>query len=76
MAHGDAKTSRLVGRRLGQINFPAGASVGALVRGDQVLMAHHDLEVRSGDHLIVFVANRRLVPKVEKMFEVSFGFWG
>lgn len=76
VAHGDAKTSRLVGRRLGQISFPAGASVGALVRGEQVLMAHHDLQVHSGDHLIVFVANRRLVPKVEKVFEVGFGFWG
>jgi len=75
VAHGDRKTSRLVGRRLHEIHFPDGASVGAIVRGDAVLMAHHQLQVETGDHLIVFVANKRLLPKVEKLFEVGFGFW-
>ena len=68
------QTSRLVGRRLHRFILPDGASVGAIVRGDAVLMAHHQLQVETGDHLIVFVANKRLLPKVENC-SVGFGFW-
>jgi len=30
--------------------------------------------IRSDDHVIMFVANKRMIPKVEKLFQVSFGF--
>ncbi len=40
----------------------------------KVIMAHHDTVIRSGDHVIVFVVSKRLVPKVEKLFQVAFGF--
>lgn len=32
VVHGDAKTSRIVGRRIGEIDWPAGVTVAALVR--------------------------------------------
>ena len=38
-------------------------------------MAHHDLEIQGEDHLIVFVTNRKTIPKVEKLFQVSAGFF-
>jgi trk system potassium uptake protein len=44
------------------------------VRGEEVLMAHHDTRVEAGDHVIMFVASKRLVPEVEKLFQVSAGF--
>jgi trk system potassium uptake protein TrkA len=79
VAHGDAKTSKVVGRRVEELNLPAGAQVGAIVRGEgetaEVLMAHHDLEIQGEDHLIVFVTNRKTIPKVEKLFQVSAGFF-
>lgn len=75
VAHGDAKTSKLIGRRLDQVPFPPGSVVGAIVRGEQVLMAHRQQVIQPGDHLIVFVANKRLIPQVEKLFAVGFGFW-
>ncbi len=79
VAHGDAKTSKVVGRRVEEVNLPAGAQIGAVVRGEgdatEVLMAHHDLEIQGEDHLIVFVTNRKTIPKVEKLFQVSAGFF-
>jgi trk system potassium uptake protein TrkA len=79
VAHGDAKTSKVVGRRVEEVNLPAGAQIGAIVRGEgenaEVLMAHHDLEIQGEDHLIVFVTNRKTIPKVEKLFQVSAGFF-
>jgi trk system potassium uptake protein TrkA len=38
-------------------------------------MAHHDIVIESEDHLIVFVTNRKIIPKVEKLFQVSAGFF-
>ena len=41
----------------------------------QVLIAHHDTVIEAEDHVIVFVVNKRMVPKVEKLFQVSVGFF-
>ncbi len=38
------------------------------------MMAHHDTVICSDDHVIMFVANKRMIPKVEKLFQVGFGF--
>src|SRR5690606_8503538 len=68
VVHGDERSSRVVGRRLGDINLPEGASIGAVVRGDKVIMAHRDTIVQADDHVIVFLADRRHVEAVERLF--------
>jgi len=80
IAHGDAKSSRVVGRRIDEIDLPRGATIGAIVRAgpegsSEVIMAHHDTVIRSEDHVIVFVSNRRMIPRVEKLFQVSARFF-
>ena len=74
VVHGDRESSRCVGRRIEEIDLPRGAAIAALVRGDEVIMAHHDTVVQAEDHAIVFVTDKKLLPKVEKLFEVSVGF--
>jgi trk system potassium uptake protein TrkA len=71
VAHGDARESRVVGRAVEELKLPRGASVGAIVRGDQVLMAHHDTQIVAGDHMILFIADRRQIDEVERLFEVG-----
>lgn len=39
-----------------------------------VVIAHRDTVIQSGDHVIVFCVNKKLVHKVEKLFQVGFGF--
>src|SRR5215468_1559014 len=68
VARGDERTSRVVGRTVAQIPLPEGASIGALVRGDQVIMAHHDTLVLADDHVILFLADRRHLEAVERLF--------
>ena len=75
IVHGDRKTSRLVGRMIQDVDLPQGCYISAIVRDERVMMAHHDQVVESGDHLIVFVARRRQVRKVEQLFEVKLGFF-
>jgi trk system potassium uptake protein TrkA len=75
VVHGDFKTSKVVGRRIGDVALPEGASIAAIIRGDEVIIAHHDTLVEAEDHLILFALNKRIIPKVEKLFQVGFGFF-
>lgn len=74
VVHGDAKTSKVIGRRIEQIDLPAGTTIGAVLRGDKVIIAHHDTVIESEDHIILFVINKRMIPKIEKLFQAGFGF--
>jgi trk system potassium uptake protein TrkA len=41
----------------------------AIVRNDEVIMAHHDTVVHADDHVILFVTDRTARRAVEKLFE-------
>jgi len=75
VAHGDRKSSKVVGRRIEEIALPTGTTIGALVRGEQVIMGHHDVVVEAEDHVIVFVVNKKMVSRVERLFQVNVGFF-
>ena len=75
VVHGDVKTSRVVGRRIAEIDLPEGATIAAIIRNNDVIIAHHDTLIEAEDHLIVFVLNKRIIPKVEKLLQVGFGFF-
>lgn len=75
IARGDRRSSRVVGRRIEQIGLPEGVQIGALVRGDEVLIAHHDTVVQTDDHVILFLPNKRQVRAVEKLFQVGATFF-
>ncbi len=75
--HGDEKTSALVGRKISDIKFPTGCHIAAIVRGETVIMGrHHDHILQEGDHLIFFVARRRVLQELEKLIQVKIGFFG
>ncbi len=74
IAHGDQKTSKVVGRAIEDIPLPSGATIGAIVRENEVIMAHHDTVVESDDHVILFLTDKRRLPDVERLFQVSVTF--
>ena len=75
IAHGDARSSKVVGKRLDEIEKIEGSSIGAIVRGDEVLIAHRYLVVESEDHLIVFLTDKSKIKQVERLFQVGFSFF-
>jgi len=75
IAHGDSHSSKVVGRRLDEIRLPPGASIGALVRGDDVLIAHDSVVVESDDHVLLFLTDKRQVRAVENLFQVGLNFF-
>ncbi|MCB1672169.1 MAG: Trk system potassium transporter TrkA [Gammaproteobacteria bacterium] len=75
IAHGDPHSSKVVGRAIEEIELPAGATIGAIVRDEEVLIAHDDIVVESDDHVILFLVDRKQIPEVERLFQVGFSFF-
>lgn len=79
IAHGDRHSSKVVGKTLDAIDLPEGATIGAIVRegekGNEVIIAHDDVVVETGDHVIVFLVDKKFTRDVEKLFQVGFSFF-
>lgn len=75
VVHGDSKTSKLVGRTIGQLKLPEGAALGALMRAGQLIEIKDDVTIEDGDHVIMFIIDKARIPDVERLFEVSAAFF-
>jgi trk system potassium uptake protein TrkA len=71
VVHGPQEKSRVVGRRIEELDMPNGASIVAVVRGDRVVIAHHDTQIETEDHVIVFLSDRRQIDAVQRLFQSS-----
>ncbi len=75
VAHGDKDSSLVVGRRIDQLGLPPGTTIGAIVRGDEVIITHHDTIIEAGDHVILFLINKQHIGQVERLFQVGLNFF-
>jgi len=71
VAVGDRRTSRVIGRALEELDLPSAATIGGIVRGEKLLIAHHDVIVEPEDHVIVFLMDKRQLPQVEALFRAD-----
>lgn len=71
IAHGDQNTSKVVGRKIADIKLPPGTIIGAIVRDEQVIIANDEHSIEQGDHVVLFITDKRHVPEVEKLFQPS-----
>ena len=74
VAHGSPTESKVVGRKLEEIDLPKGAGIVALVRDGGVIIAHHDTVIETDDHVILFLTDRRKIEYLEKLFQVGVSF--
>ena len=74
IAHGNAATSKVVGRTINEIELPPGTTIGAVVREGKVFIAHGDLKVEVDDHVILFLVDKGQVHAVENLFQLRRGF--
>jgi|TARA_B110000196_G_scaffold191915_1_gene164419 trk system potassium uptake protein TrkA len=69
IAHGDNKNSPVVGKKIEDIDLPHGCNIVTIVRGEEVIMAHHDTVIEQDDHVILFLTDRRNIVHLEKLFQ-------
>ncbi|MFU2077370.1 Trk system potassium transporter TrkA [Avibacterium endocarditidis] len=71
VVHGEAESSNVIGRQVSEIKLPAGAIIGAVLRGDDVMIARKSLVIEEDDHIVVYVSDKKHIPEVEKLFQPS-----
>ena len=74
VAHGDPSSSKVIGRAIEDIELPHGTTIAAIVRGEEVLIAHHDTVIESEDHVILFLVDKNRITEVERLFQVGLTF--
>jgi trk system potassium uptake protein TrkA len=74
VAHGTKEESKVVGRKIEDIELPRGTNIISIVRGDQVIIAHHDTVIETDDHVILFMTDRRKIDRLENLFQVGVSF--
>lgn len=74
VAHGDARSSKVVGKAINEIKLPPGTTIGAVVRKEEVLIARDTTVIESDDHVILFVVDKKHIRDVERLFQVGLTF--
>ncbi|MEL7544441.1 MAG: Trk system potassium transporter TrkA [Pseudomonadota bacterium] len=67
-------TAPVVGRPLRDLELGAGVRIGAILRGDEVVMPAGDVEIQAKDRVVVF-AMADSIRNVEQLFRVSIDFF-
>jgi trk system potassium uptake protein TrkA len=75
IAHGDRRSSKVVGRAIEDIDLPPGTTIGAVVRDNEVIIAHDDVVIENNDHVILFLIDKKRIPDVERLFQVGLTFF-
>lgn len=75
IAHGDAKSSKVIGKAIENIGLPPGTTIGAIIRDEEVIIAHDDTVIETGDHVILFLVDKKHIRDVEKLFHVGLSFF-
>lgn len=75
VAHGDANSSKVIGKAIKDINLPTGTTIGAITRDERVLIAHDSTVIESGDHVVMFLVDKKYIRDVERLFQVGLSFF-
>jgi trk system potassium uptake protein TrkA len=68
------ETSDIVNIPLSKVKFPKEAIVGAIVRGEEIIIPRGHNMIKPHDHLIIF-ALKGAIPKLEKLFTVKLEYF-
>ncbi len=74
IAMGDRRTSKVVGRAVEELELPPGTTIGGIVRGEKLLIAHHDVVIEANDHVILFLSDKHQLANVERLFHADVSF--
>jgi len=68
------ETSDIINTPLSELNFPPGAILGAIVRGDEIIIPRGNTIVLPHDHLIIF-AMQQVVSQIESLLTVKLEYF-
>ena len=73
--HGDNITSKVVGKKVSELELPSGCRIGAIYREGKVILLNEDACIQSNDRLIIYLLHKKDFSKLAKLLQVSIGFF-
>ncbi len=74
IAHGDRTKSQAVGRAIRDLPFGDEVSICAILRQNTLLIPNGETVIETDDQVIIFMADKAHVEKVERLFRVATSF--
>ena len=71
VVHANEYTANLFGKPIEDIPLPEGVSIGAVIRNGSLMMPNSDIDLAINDHLIIFLANKKMMSEVEILFKTK-----
>lgn len=68
------ETSDIVNKPLSEVKIPKGSILGAIVRGEQIIIPRGDSVIEPKDRLIIFTL-QKAIPKLEKLLTVKLEYF-
>jgi trk system potassium uptake protein TrkA len=65
----------VIGKAIENIGLPPGTTIGAIIRDEEVIIAHDKTVIEAGDHVILFLVDKKHIRDVEKLFHVGLSFF-
>ncbi|OGV36591.1 MAG: Trk system potassium transport protein TrkA [Legionellales bacterium RIFCSPHIGHO2_12_FULL_35_11] len=72
--NGDEQTSRVIGRKIEEIEFPPGCMLAAVARDGEVFIIDSDFVLQEKDHVIILLLKKRYIRQLESLFQVNLSF--
>ncbi len=67
-------TSPIAGKRIRDIDFPAGTLIGSIKKGEDILRPSGNTKIEEADLVVIFALSD-VIPEVERLFQVNIDFF-
>jgi trk system potassium uptake protein TrkA len=71
IVHGSENSSKIIGKKIGEINWPIDITIGCVIRDEKVMIAYRDIVIEAEDHIVLFLTDPSRAEEVTKLFLVK-----
>ncbi len=68
IVHGSENSSSIIGKRIGEIKWPADITIGCIIRNNEVLISHRNIVIEAEDHAVIFLTDSTRSEEISDIF--------
>lgn len=68
IVHGSENSSKIIGKKIGDIDWPTDITIGCIIRDDEVMIAHRNIIIEAEDHAVIFLTDSSRSDEIAELF--------
>lgn len=68
IVHGSENSSKIIGKKIGDIDWPTDITIGCIIRDDEVMIAHRNIIIEAEDHVVIFLTDSSRSDEIAELF--------